>query len=145
MTSSTDGATQCIGSSLQLVILILMVNSPSWTTEEAIQKPTRPAEDVTILTKGLQELTLPIEWTTVKPGNIGIFNSDSTWNHSIGARNMTFKNIDTNTRSTICFRLYITQRPGNCETPGLVVFFSVIVPDLIADIHHNNHELSIGN
>ena len=39
-----------------------MVNSPSWVTEETFQQPTRPAEDVKILMKGLQKLTQPTEW-----------------------------------------------------------------------------------
>ena len=32
-------------------------NSPGWATEETFQQPTRPAEDVKVLMKGLQELT----------------------------------------------------------------------------------------
>ena len=30
-------------------------NNPDWATEEAFQKPTRPFDDVKILTKGLQD------------------------------------------------------------------------------------------
>ena len=38
------------------------VNHPGSATEETFQQPTRPADDVTMITKGLQESTKPIDW-----------------------------------------------------------------------------------
>ena len=46
-------------SKLKLPILVHgtpTVNSPGWTTEQTFQQPTRPSDDVKVLTKGLQEL-----------------------------------------------------------------------------------------
>jgi hypothetical protein len=38
------------------------VNSPGWATEETFQQSTRLADYVKISTKGLMELTQPVEW-----------------------------------------------------------------------------------
>jgi hypothetical protein len=38
-----------------------MVNSPGWATLEIFKQSTRSAEDIKVLSKGLQELTQPVK------------------------------------------------------------------------------------
>ena len=54
-----------------------MVNSSGWARDETYQQPTRPAEDVEVLTKGLMNQHNQSDGTTVEPENNYNFNSDS--------------------------------------------------------------------